>query len=334
MQIGSISDLSQSYSMQTRNSKLKTEIQRLTQELGSGQVADVRTSLNGSMAYVNDLERSLERNQSYAKVAVEVQQFAGNMQIALEHVGTVGTALSDTLLTSMTAVSGTMPDLVAGEARGGLDSMIAALNTSVGGRSLFGGTATDRPPLVQADALMSALSGAVAGAGSVDDIIAAAEAWFDDPAGFAAVAYQGSNTSLAAVAISDFEKAQFDVRADDPALRDMLRTVALVAIADDPALGLSGAERKDLYQKSTAPILGAQASVIDLQARTGIAERLVETVSARNSAEHSALELARNSLMAADPYQAATELEAVQFQLQSIYAITSRMSQLSLVNFL
>lgn len=334
MQIGSVSDLSQSYSMQTRNAKLKVEIQRLTQELGSGQIADVRASLNASMAYVNDLERSLERNQTYGKVAGEARQFAGNMQIALDHVSTLGTALSSTLLGSGNAGPGAIPDIPAREAAESLDSMIAALNTSVGGRSLFSGTATDTPPLVQADALMSALSGAVAGAGSVDDIIAAAETWFDDPAGFADVGYQGSDRSLAAVAISDYESAKFDIRADDPALRDMLRTVALVAIADDPALGLSQAERGELYQKSVSAALGAQDGVIDLQARTGMTERLVETVSARNSAEHSALELAHNGLMAADPYQNATELEAVQFQLQSLYAITSRMSQLSLVNFL
>ncbi len=334
MQIGSVSDLSQSHSMQTRNARLKTHIQRLTQELASGQVADVRNALNGNMAYVNDLERSLQKNGSYEKVTVEAGQFAGSIQTALDRVSTLSTEFSSTLLTSASSGFGDTSDLVAREAEESLQAVIGALNTYVGGRALFGGTATDGLPLVDAENMMAAVSGAVAGAGSVDDIIAAAEAWFADPAGFRSVGYQGSDTSLAPIALSDHENARFDLRADDPALRDMLRAFALVAVADDTAMGLTEAQRGELYEKSASTILGAQDAIIDLQANTGVTERLIETVSVRNSAEQSALEFARNGLLAADPYQAATELEAVQFQLQSLYAITSRMSQLSLVNFL
>ncbi len=334
MQIGSVSDLSQSHSMQTRTTKLKTEIERLTQELSSGQVADVRTALGGNMAYVNDLERSLQKNGSYEKVTVEAGQFAGSIQTALEHVNTLSTELGSALLVSASSGFGETSDLVAREAEESLQAVIGALNTSVGGRALFGGTATDASPLVSAEELMAAVSNAVAGAGSVDDILAAAEAWFDDPAGFGSIGYQGSDTSLAPVALSEHESARFDLRADDPALRDVLRAFALVAIADDPAMGLTQAQRGDLYQKSAAAVFEAQDGVVDLQASTGVTERLVETVTVRNSAEQNALEFARNGFLAADPYQNATELEAVQFQLQSLYAITSRMSQLSLVNFL
>ena len=60
----------------------------------------------------------------------------------------------------------------------------------------------------------------------------------------------------------------------------------------------------------------------------------MELISARNEAEETSLEFARNSLLAADPFETATELENVQFYLQSLYTVTARNSQLNLVNFL
>jgi flagellar hook-associated protein 3 FlgL len=43
---------------------------------------------------------------------------------------------------------------------------------------------------------------------------------------------------------------------------------------------------------------------------------------------------AKTGLLEIDPFEAATKLEEVQFQLQSLYSVTVRMSQLSLVKFL
>jgi flagellar hook-associated protein 3 FlgL len=74
--------------------------------------------------------------------------------------------------------------------------------------------------------------------------------------------------------------------------------------------------------------------MVNLQAQVGFSEARIEALTVRHSTERASLEMARNDLLSVDPYQSATELEQVQFQLQSLYAITSRMSQLSLVNYL
>ena len=334
MQISSLGDLAQSYSMQSRNAALKTDIQRLTLELASGTVSDVRAAIGGNTAYINDIERSLTKLDSYDLASREAAQFATGMQDALSRVHDVSTGFRNTLLTTSGATLGESSNTVISQARGALEDVVGALNTSIGGRSLFAGNATDTSPIASPDILLADLSAAMAGAGTVDDMLAAAAAWFDDPAGFGVTGYLGSDTAIAPISISDENTAQFDVRGDDPEIRHVLKSLALVTIANDPTLALTTAQQSELLEKVTPDALGANGGIIDLQTSIGFSESRIESNIVQQSAERSTLEIARSELLSVNPYETATELEQVQFQLQSLYAITSRMSQLSLVNFL
>lgn len=334
MNIGSLGDMAQTHSMQSRNTALKQEMQRLTLEISTGQVADIRKIAQNNSTYLNDLERSLKKLDGYDLATFEAAQTAGGLQTALGRINELNSSFQDTLMTATNAAFGSTSANVIAEAQATLGQVVGALNTNVGGRALFAGTATDTLPIAPANDLLSALGAAMAGAGSVDDMLTAAQTWFDSPAGFGATGYLGSNTSLAPVAISDDDTAQFQLRADDPVLRDTLRTLAVVALADDPALGLSQAQQDELFQKTLNGALAAKDGVTGLQAKIGFSEQRIDALTARHSTERSALEMARSELLSIDPYQSATELEQVQFQLQSLYAITSRMSQLSLVNYL
>ena len=60
----------------------------------------------------------------------------------------------------------------------------------------------------------------------------------------------------------------------------------------------------------------------------------LDRIATRNAAEVTSLTMAKNTLLEADPFEAATKLEEAQFQLQSLYTVTVRSSELSLVNFL
>lgn len=334
MNYGSLGDLSRAYAMQTRNTSLKQDIERLTTELSTGQTADLRTAVGSNAAYVSDLERSLTKLDGYDLATLEAGQFASGVQTALTYIDDLNDSFRDSMLNTSGSALGAGTTTSVSMAYQTLGSVIGALNTSVGGRSVFSGMATDTAPLAPVDDLLADLSSVMAGAGSVDDMMAAAKTWFDDPAGFGATGYLGSDTALAPMALSDVESVSFDIRADDPALRETLRNLAMVALADDPALALTTTQQSEMIDKTTANVVSSSGALIDLQAMVGVTENRIETLSVRNSAERSALEIARNDLLSIDPFQSATELEQVQFQLESLYAITSRMSQLSLVNYL
>ena len=215
-----------------------------------------------------------------------------------------------------------------------LKILVSTLNTRSGGRSLFAGQALDTTPLADDKTLLAALRTVVSGQTTPVDITQAATDWFNDPAGFEAVIYQGSDQSLDPISVSDTQDASLPLRADHPTFRAMLRDTALAALATDPALGFSETVQSDLLHRTGAGVLRSQDDLTLLQADLGHTESRIEAAKTQNAATAAATEFARNILLAADPYDTATHLEAAQFQLESLYAATVRSSQLSLVNYL
>lgn len=166
------------------------------------------------------------------------------------------------------------------------------------------------------------------------DALARIEAWFADPAGFATLAYHGATTDLQPLTIGEGRSLSYELRADDPVIRNTLRDLATAVLATDPALGLSATDQAATLRNAGEALLVAQDGLIGLSAGLGVSQEQIELAMVRQQTERFALESARNSLISADPFETATELEAVQFQLESLYAITVRSSQLNLVNFL
>lgn len=335
--IGStLGDLSQSYSLRQRNLALKTDIARLTTELSTGQVADVRRVLDGNTGYLTDIERKMDILEGYSVATSEAALFSEAAQNALGRIQGIGTDLSGSLLLAGTSAIGTSGSDTVAEAKNALAAIMGTLNTDVAGRHMFSGTATDQPPLGDPDALLTGLRTALITAGAVTpaDLMATAELWFDDPAGFAATAYQGSDDPLAPFALSQTEDVALDLRATDPRLREVIKLTALAALADDPAFGLGIPGQSELFDLAGQQMLNAQDDLTGLRAAIGFSEQRIEQISSRNAAEVSGLEFARTRLLEIDPFEAATKLEDVQFQLQSLYSVTVRNAQLSLVNFL
>ncbi|NUH66764.1 flagellar hook protein [Sulfitobacter sp. S0837] len=332
----SIGDLAQSFMLRNRNTALKQEMTRLTTELSTGQVADTRAVLGGNYSYLTEIERKLETLTGYDVATTEANHMAGAMQSALERIESLGTDLSLSLIAAGTSAVGTSKSVVAADARNAMAALVGTMNSNIAGRSMFSGTATDRAPLPDDTALLDALKTAItsAGATSPTDIMAAATNWFNDPAGFAATAYQGSDNALAPMTLSETESVRLDIRATDPDLKTMLRLSAVAALAEDPALALTEPEQTELFEMTGQQMLAGRDGITSLRAKVGFAEARIEQVSSRNAAEKTSLDYAKANLLASDPYDAATKLEEVQFQLQSLYSVTVRMSQLSLVNFL
>lgn len=334
MSMTNLGDLSQSYALHQRNVSLRTEINRLTEELATGQVANVREVLAGNYSYLTDIERRMTVLNGYSVATTEAGLLAGDTQRALDLIDGAGTELTASLLTAGTSAIGVSGSDTAAEALNALGAVMGALNSASAGRYLFSGTATDQPPLPDPDALLTALKSAVAGASTPDDLLTAAQTWFDDPAGFEATVYQGSATALAPFELSLTERVTMDARAITPALREVLRLTAVAALADDPAFGFDVQQQSELFDKAGQAFLVAQDGLVGLRADVGFVEARIDRITARNAVELTQLEFAKGALLEVDPYEAATRLEDAQFQLQSLYSVTVRMSQLSLANFL
>ncbi len=334
MALTSIGDLAQGMVLRTRMTDVKRTVQTLTEELATGRISDISGRFGGGVDALSDIDRSLKALEGYALATREAGFFAAGAQSSLAHVQDVSAALAADLVKIDETSPTSQRNLAAQQARADLGTIMAALNGRAAGRSLLAGTATDRAPLQPADTLMAELTAAAASAATASDVISAVETWFDNPAGFETVVYSGSNQALAPFRIGPDETITFDLRADNPALRMVLEGVALAALAADPAIAPDANAQATLLRKAGDKLFAAQDGLSEIRADLGFMESRVEETAARNSSSRASLEMARNGMIGADPYETASRLQEAQFQLESIYAVTARAARLSLVRFL
>lgn len=330
----SFGDMAQTQMLNRRSTELKQQIHDLTQELTTGRTANVPAVLSGDYSYLIDIENNMQVLEGYRMATNEASTFALSMQTTLEHIQTISSGLSTELLASGNSNIPQVIESTASQALGRLNSVVSALNTQVAGRSLFAGIATNTAPVIDSTTLLDEARIAVTGAIGPADIRNALQAWFDDPLGFDAIAYQGSDTGLSPFQLGKREQASLDVRANDPAIRDVLRNTILAAISTDTALGLDMQGQAALMKAAGVGLLNANNAVTGIRAEIGAAEARIDQSATRNAAEKISLEMAKGALLGIDQYETATRLEDVQFQLESLYSVTVRLSRLSLLNFM
>lgn len=328
----SLGDLAQSYMLRRQNTDLKSDLQRLTTELTTGTAADTGRHVGGDYSPLAGIDASLSRLQGYKATTSEAALLTGAMQTVLNTVEGMASGLGPSLLAASNA-GATQVNLAAGDARQKLDTAVALYNTDLGGRALFAGVATDGNAVVDVETLLTALDLEILGATTANDLEARIAAWFEAPAGYATAGYLGGGP-LTSVAVAPGETANLDFTAADPGIRDTLKGLAMAAMLGRGALAGDPSARADLARLAGENLISSQTSRTNMAARLGTVEGQVETASMRNSAEASALGIARNGITAIDPYETASRLEATRQQLEMLYTLTARISRLSLVDFL
>ena len=89
-----------------------------------------------------------------------------------------------------------------------------------------------------------------------------------------------------------------------------------------------------MVKKSTAGFDKNPNDLIDLQAHIGALEARISRTQTNQSSERSSLELAKTALIGVDKYDITLRFEAANNQLKALYTLTSRLSKLSLIDYL
>ena len=333
----SVGDMSQTYLMRRHNVQLKTTMSRLSEEIVTGISKDLGTKVGGDFTALAAIDRSRARSDAYKQVAAETDLLAGTQQGALETIKGHAKAIGGTLVSAAFSSMPSMVDSGAQNTAERFGAIIDALNVNVAGRYAFSGTTTDTKPVASVDTIITELTTAVSGLTSATDIAAAVDAWFDAPpsgGGFLDTGYLGSEQSLSAVRLSETDTAQLTITAADSAIRETLKGFALGTLVARDLVPDNTDTRALLIRAAGERILSAEAKVVTLQSDLGTVESIIADAQARNSAQVSALELARKELIGIDDYESATALEATQSQLETLYKLTSRLTQLSLTDYL
>ena len=333
MSMISLGDLAQTFMLRRQNTDLKTDLQRLTAELTTGQATDIGRQVGGDYAPLAGIDASLARLQGYKASTSEAALLSGVMQTVLGTVEGMASSLGPLLLAASSAGTTTQINAVAGEARQKLGTAVALYNTDISGRALFAGKATDGRAMLDVGALMAALDTEIIGATSALDIETRVSAWFDGPTGYASTGYLGDDP-LQPLAVAPGETADLGFTAADPGIRETLKGLAMAALLDRGVLGGNMPARADLARRAGESLLTSQTSRASMAARLGTVEGQIAAATARNGAEMSALQIALNGITDVDPYETASKLEATRQQIETLYALTARISRLSLVDFL
>ncbi len=334
MPVTYVGDLAQHFITTRNGSAIKSELSMLAESLSTGQVTDVVQHLGGKTAQYSGINHSLAQLNSYAATARETAQSLATMQTMLGQIQAEGDATSNQLLLLSNSSSETQVTEAARAARPTFDTMVSLLNGRVADRALFGGAQVDAVPLASADDMITSIQLAIGGATTQAAISAAIDTWFDDPAGgFAMMGYQGDTGPAVQKRLSENTTLAIDARADDPAIKASLKSAALAAITHEMS-GLDVGTRSALLQEAGIGLFAATSGLVAVQARVGFVEESVARTQTETAAQTTALEIAKNDHISADPFDTASRLQAMQLQLETHYAVTARLSQLSLLSYM
>ncbi|WP_017999276.1 flagellin [Paracoccus sp. N5] len=333
----SIGDLSRTFQLRLGQSSLKSRLDQLTQEMMTGIKTDVPKALGGDLHKISHIEGRLAMLSSFQLNASEAQAQFQAMQTALESIKDTVDDLGPSLLTQAGASDENQLRSQLGGIEQNFRSMFNTLNTNVAGRYLFSGSRSDTAPLGSFDDMMSALGTAVSGATTASDIAARIDAWFDAPAGaggFLDSTFQGSDSGSTSLAVSPDSQVSMSLTANSSTLRDTLKGMAIMAYASEAGTGVDGAMLRDLFTEAGSRLVKGSTGLISAAADLGQRQATVTQAQTRNGAEATALSVARSNLINADPYETATALEEVEAKIESLYALTARLSRLNLTDYL
>ncbi|WP_102106684.1 flagellin [Oceaniglobus roseus] len=330
----SIGDLAMSFSNRLTNARIRSDLNTLAQELSSGRKSDLRSALAGDVAPVSVLERSLSNLAAYGTANDEASLFAETAQTALEQVGGHLDALAGAAL----AMDNTTDELqianFAANAASRFEAVVGALNTSVAGRSLFGGAETASPPLAPAREMLDALAAALPPVATVQEISDTVDAWFAPGGAFDTTGYRGATVPLAPFRMRPGEAVSFGMDARATEIRAALAATAKAALLDRGVLDGRPVEASALIGAIAEDLLGASNRITALRGDVGVLEERIDAARTRNASEGASARIALSTLVAADPYDTATNLQAVQTQLETFFSVTARLSQLTLSGYL
>lgn len=330
----SIGDMAQAFLLRRQVTSLKQASQTAALEVASGKAADISRHRNGDIGPVVAIEATLQRLDGFRQATNETALQAAQMQAALTTIQGLVAELPLQLASFDTMVVAESRRAIITQAEDRLDAVIRALNVAPAGRAIFAGVETNGPALASAEDILTALEAEISTAGATDAtaVIGVIDAWFADPAGFDTVGYRGG-PGAAPVPISPEDKVELATTAADPALRDTLKALATATLLGRGVT--SDTETANaLAHHAGEQLLQGSSDRVALAARIGLTEQRIEQASDRNKAEVSALQMSLNDMLAIDPFDAATRLQETQTQLESLYAVTARISRLRLVDFL
>lgn len=332
----SIGDLSRAALLRQANTQLKSRLLVLTQESASGVKSDMAQAVGGNFGHLAQVEARLTTLAAYRETAAAAQAELAGLQAALETIGKIGSEIGNGMSSGVSATDETSISIRSRQARDDLNAVVGLMNVEIGGRFLLSGSAVETRPMGDAAGILADARAQVAGLTDPAAIAAAISGWFDAAPGLGGFAdtWFGGNTDTRTVATSSQAAVTQTLTGLDPSFQDILKGLVLGALADDPAVALAREDKASLVAQAGATALAGVRALTMRRTEVGMQEEAIARDAARNAAETTAMSIARTRIVEADPYETASALTQTETSLQNLYALTARLSRLSLTDYL
>ena len=328
--------------------KLQSRLVDAQKEVSTGRYADVGATLGSRTGQSVSLRQEQARLQAIIDSNGSVATRLDASQTALKSISDDAQSFLNQLVSSRNS---DVQSSLEAEAKSGLKDLIGSLNTQINGAYLFAGTNADVKPVADyVEDLPSANKQAV------DDAFVAAFGFppsdpqtanissddmqtfldtsfadlFKDPA-WKNTWSQASDQNVRS-RISSSELIDTSTNANEDAIRKLVSAYTMVAGLGTANLNQSAFQKVvDQASRLTAE---ATQGLTTIESDLGSAQQRVTDANSRMTAQQDIITNHIGALEGVDPYEASSRLSALMTQLETAYAMTGRIQNLSLLKYL
>ena len=334
MQISTTSDLLAFTRRNRTTAQIRDRLQTVSQEAVTGLKADINQATGGENGRAHLLQKAQSDIEQANSINALSQSRLDGISRSVSGARTVIDDLDTRAFVSLQLGQETAIDAIASEAESTLGIVMNALSTRVGDRNVFSGDETNQPTFASADTLLNDVRNIIALAPTVADAETALDDYFNTPGGgFDTNIYQGGDGNPPALPLGNGTTVRLDVTGNNQEIKDTLRGLAVIAISKDALVG-DDAGFQQIFENATTTLGKGKTGLLSLETELGVHASTIEKVNQRNANEALGLATAFQNLFGRDQFEAAAELQQLQTQLEASYTITSRLSNLTLTNFL
>ena len=360
MKTSFVSNLAIQNAMRLTVQQGQAEMIKLQKEVATERHADVGVALGGVASKSLDLQRELARMETLKDTNSVVTQRLAASQEALNSISTAGQSTMKALIALSGSDSVDQLNIAKTEVTNSLSVFTSAINTSFNGEFLFSGINTDVKPVAD----YNDPAGSVAKASfdtALSTFMAAQSPPLTSMREFTPAQMNDFIENTLEPMYLDTDPAAGDQSqwgtdwsgASDQVMTSRISTTEIVpsstsansegirkfALANVIATELLGADVtsdvRTTISKATVGYIGEAISGIDAQrSALGISEARVKKANTSLDAQVTILSTSIKDMEGIDTYEAATRVTTLESQLSLAYTLTSRIQNLSLLNYL
>ncbi len=295
-----IATFSQSNQLIQTNLRIQGNYAQTQLQVSTGLISDTYDGISDDANQLLNMESDfdeLSTRNANAQVAFDRTEFMFDL---LGGVIDVAQGYLSDLGAALTGLSVTA-DQIQQSAEAALDQIVGILNSQIGDRYIFSGSDISSKPVD-----VSAYGGATTP--SVAD-----------------TSYYQGNNYITSVEVTEGFTVNYGVTADNSALEELLRSLDLVITTpNDPAT----------LEEAIALLEGSLDGIATLKAGVAQDSNALSKVISRNEEELNLIDGVISSLTEVDLAEASVNLQQLETQLEASYAVTTRLLDLSILNYI